>query len=428
MSALRQFVTASAIYAVTGAMVSAVPLLLIPVLTRELNPEQYGLAAIHLLCVALLTHFCGLGLNGAVNVRFFDKTTDFSRFVAACVSIIAGATALSFTVILLLSPWLSPLVQLDAKWLALAGLAAGANAIILIRLAIWQARQQPIAFGSLRLFQAATDILLTLMFVSALAYGWEGRASAVTIAYVLCALVAAGLLIRDGYLGKAPDRSTVRSALAFGLPLVPHLIGGFFLLMADRLIVANVAGMEAAGIYMVAAQVGVALNLITTSVNRAFAPWLLKNLALSDKDRDRKIVAFTYTYLAGLLILSAAFAIVCVIALPIVADSSYAAAIPLVPYIVAGSFFTGAYYMVTNYIFFRSRTGLLSTSTIIIGLLNLLLSYVLITAFGMIGAAYSFATAQAVLFAATWIIAHRVHPMPWGDPDFSYFAFKRHRN
>jgi O-antigen/teichoic acid export membrane protein len=82
-------------------------------------------------------------------------------------------------------------------------------------------------------------------------------------------------------------------------------------------------------------------------------------------------------------------------------------------FILLGNAFMGMYYMVTNYIFFSRRTGLLSTLTISIGVLTVVLSWFLINSYGIKGAAIGFMLGQASLFVGAWILSNYCVPMPW---------------
>ena len=69
--------------------------------------------------------------------------------------------------------------------------------------------------------------------------------------------------------------------------------------------------------------------------------------------------------------------------------------------------------MVTNYIFFSKKTGLLSVASISSGFINLLLLIVFVRILGLQGAAIAFALSMGIRFLLTWLIAHKRHPMPW---------------
>jgi O-antigen/teichoic acid export membrane protein len=99
--------------------------------------------------------------------------------------------------------------------------------------------------------------------------------------------------------------------------------------------------------------------------------------------------------------------------LPLIVGPQFQSAGPLLVFILIGNAFIGMYYMVTNYIFYSRRTGLLSALTISVGLLTIGLSWLLIHAYGVIGAAIGFMVGQAILFLGAWILSNRCMPMPW---------------
>jgi Na+-driven multidrug efflux pump len=78
-----------------------------------------------------------------------------------------------------------------------------------------------------------------------------------------------------------------------------------------------------------------------------------------------------------------------------------------------GFLFSGMYYLVTNYIFFAQRTGRLAVVTATTAIINIALTYALITVNGGLGAAQSMAISFAISFVLTWIVSQRAYPMPW---------------
>lgn len=99
----------------------------------------------------------------------------------------------------------------------------------------------------------------------------------------------------------------------------------------------------------------------------------------------------------------------------LIAGEKYSAAVDVIGWLALGQAFHGMYMMVTNYIFYSKRTGLLSLSTITAGLINVWLLMILIPFMGLKGAAIAFAISQSIKFLLTWYIAHLRHPMPWFD-------------
>ncbi|TLY91398.1 MAG: hypothetical protein E6K40_14960 [Gammaproteobacteria bacterium] len=403
------------VYALTNAISAAISLLVLPVLTRVLTPEEYGRVAMFSVVLTLFGAFTGLNVHGAIGIRYFEKKQiDFPRYVATCLIILAVSTLVVLALVCLLLPWLELAAKLPARWLLAAVLVSAAQTLIQAQLAIWQSARQPWAYGALRLGQSILDGSISLVLVLALGLAWEGRVAGIASAAGLIGVVTLLLLVRHGWVRFPGKRDYAHNALRFGIPLVPHVVGGMLLVMIDRVMISNVLDIASTGIYMVALQVGMVLGLATDSFNRAYAPWLLATLTERQPGRDAAIVRFTYGYFLVVCVIAVLLGVFAPAILGILVGDKFRAAAPIVVYITLGFAFGGMYYMVTNYVFFAGRTASLAAITTISGVSNVALTYWLLHRSGVIGAAQAFMLAQALLFGGTWWLAHRSRPMPWG--------------
>lgn len=408
-----RFVRTAMIYAGTSALASGIPILLMPLLTRVLPPEDYGRIALFLLGINFMSVITCIGLNGAMSVKYFREDIDFPRYVGSCIWIVIGLSVVYLLATPLYLGPLSAVMEIGPSVMLLMVLSASANAVILIRLAIWQVKYQAGRFGGLRIMQAGLDVGFSLLLVLVLYWGWEGRVYGASVAFLGAGALCLVSLARDGLLVARPDRAYLHDALLFGIPLMPHLVAGLLMMLADRFLVANLLSIEAAGVYMVAVQIGLALNLIVASVNQTFAPWLMRQLSAEDGVRDIRIVRVTYLYIASLLVIALVLGQLARIALGVIAGEAYQDAAVVIPLITLGVAASGGYYMVTNYIFYASKTAWLSALTTVVGTGSVGLSYLLIARFGILGAGMGFALSQTVMFLTTWRLAHYCRPMPW---------------
>lgn len=414
MTGARTIVGPALIYVVANATTASIPLLLLPLFTRVLSPVDYGFIAMFGVVVQLLGAITGLSVHGAISVRFFDRDAiDFPRFVGSCLMVLAGSLLVVLAIVTLFLPLLEDFTKLPGIWLLIAVLVSGANFVIQSQLAIFQSAGQPVRFGLLRLSQAAMDLGLSLTLVIGLGLAWEGRAIGVAVAAAAAAAIALAMMARGGWVSFPGTREYAHQALRFGLPLVPHAVGGLLIASVDRLMIGNILDVSSAGIYLVAVQIGLVLNLITDAGNRAFAPWLMRSLKQSDPDLDLAVVRMTYVGFAALLAMGFAIGLAAQPILKVLVGEHFQAAGPMVIYIAMGQAFGGMYYLVTNYVFLAGKTGRLAIVSLTSGLINVALSYILLTTRGLEGAAQAFMTAQLLLFLGTWSIAARVRPMPW---------------
>ncbi len=408
-----KLIRATLLYAGSSALVSGISVGLLPILTRAFSPEDFALMSLFVICVNALSALCGMGLHGAINVRYVDKSISFSDFVSTSIWLTLISACIVGVLMLFAQTPLVRLTELPPQWLYFALFAALANGVLLIRLAIWQAQRRAGLFATTRVVQALVDLTTTLVFIYVLHLGWQGRGYGVFAAFIAMGGFSLILLWHEGFLKPRMERDYVKNALGFGVPLLPHLLGSQVMFMSDRLIVTNLLGLETGGVYMAAAQIGLGLNLVVVSMNRAFSPWLLRSLSRNDQTAERRIVRLSYLYFLCLIGLGLLMCALCYFALNLILPPAYAEAQRIIYPIIFGNVFTGAYFVVTNYIFYANRTGWLSMITVAVGLTSVVLSYAFISNWGLAGAGYAFLISQIMLFCITWWVAQKAHKMPW---------------
>lgn len=412
----------AAIYTLSNFVVAGVPFLLLPVLTRVLDPAAYGTVAMFSLVVAFMSVCVGLNVHGAITVRYFDRSSfDIPKYVSTALVILVVSTGLMLTVVFIAGTKLAEITAIPTEWLYAAVLVAFLQFLVQILLALWQASKKPIRFGALRISHALLDAIASVVLVVVLSLSWEGRLSGMVAAWMCAATIAVYFLVREGWLAKNVDPVYAKDALKYGVPLVPHAVGGLLLGMVDRFMVNNILDVSSTGIYVVAVQLGLILGMLADSFNKAFAPWLMEKLSNVNNESQKKIVIFTYIYFFSIIVFAVLGAVVAPYVLPFIVGVEFQAAGSLLVFILLGNAFIGMYYMVTNYIFYSRRTGLLSALTISIGLMTIGLSWFLIHAYGIKGAAIGFMIGQACLFLGAWVLSNYCVPMPW----FKVFLPKR---
>jgi O-antigen/teichoic acid export membrane protein len=186
--------------------------------------------------------------------------------------------------------------------------------------------------------------------------------------------------------------------------------------VADKLLVVALLGAADLGAYGVAWQLCLVLSLLTDSANRSYGPWLYAFLAAGKHQQAQpalRLVKLTYLALAGLLLASIVFGVALKALITAFANVDYVVARSCVLPISLGHAFTGAYYLVVNYVMFRQRFLILAAVSIGAGASNVALALLLIPGAGIEGAAWAFAASQALLFVGAWWLAARQVPMPW---------------
>lgn len=414
MASSRALLQNAAVYSFSNVLNAAIPFLLLPILTRVLLPADYGVLAMFNATLGILGAFTGLSVHGAVNVRFVDRENlDFPQYVGSCLCVLLLSTLATLVVVALLLKPLSDFTAVPPMWLLLAVVLSGCNFLIQVRLGIWMMAKRPVSYGTFQLSLSLLNLGLSLIFVVFMQLNYEGRLMGQLLAVILFALIGLLSLSTAGWIKFRPSWLYMREALDFGLPLVPHVIGGFLVAVADRFIIKQQIGLEAAGIYMVAVQLGLGMGLLADAFNKAFVPWLYEQLKAETLEIKRRIVKGTWGYFCAALASAGVVALLSYWIIFLVAGPPYIGASVALAWIALGQAFGGMYLMVTNYIFYKRKTKVLAWTTLLSGGIGVFLTWVLTPIFGIAGAGLSFAVAMCIRFLLTWFLSQRVCSMPW---------------
>lgn len=409
----------ASIYLVSNIINSAIPFFLLPVLTKYLNPLEYGQVAMFQVTIGALASIIGLNAAGAANRHFFESDandTSIKEFVSTCVQIIFTSAFFIFFVVLIFSKPLESITGLSKFFLYYATLSTTMLATSTLLLNQWQVRKKALTFGIFQISQSLLNMLLSLLFVVVWKNGSAGRIEAQTIALTTFGVVAFFLLKKENLLKfKFFKKQYWSESLHFGVPLIPHVAGNFILTSADRFIISNKLGLSEAGIYMVAVQISMGLVLIFDAINKAYVPWLYNHLKNNIYQQKITIVKLTYLWFFGIVLIMLIGFQLGPLLVKIVAGKDYSRAGDVVGWIIAGQCFLGMYLMITNFIFFSKKTLRLSAVTITSGFLNIALIFLLIPVIGLKGAAIGFCASMAIRFIFAWMVSATCYPMPWFD-------------
>jgi len=404
----------SGTYALANLINSAIPFLLLPVLTRYLTPFDYGIVAMFQVLLGILGSFTGLSVHGAVARHYYERENlDFPNYVGNCFLILGGSASLVALVVWALARPISRLSEFPATWLWAVVLVCVGQFVVLVFLAICQVRVKPFAYGRFQISLTLVNVILSLVFVVLLGMGWQGRVLGQVLAYAGFATLAFWVLRKDGWVRLTFRKEYFRSALHFGVPLIPHAFGMWAITMTDRVLITRMVSVSDTGVYVVGAQIGMIIGVCQDAFNRAWVPWLYEKLKREDPVWNAKIVKITYCYDVIIVVVALLLAWIAPWFLKFYVGKSFVGAGKYVFWIALGYAFNGMYKMLSGYIFYEKKTALLSIVTFITAITNLIVSYVLIKENGPIGAAQGTMIAFAISFVLTWFLANKVLKMPW---------------
>ena len=406
-----RFVRSVGTYGLASAANGLLGFALLPVLTRYLTPDDFGLIAMFLLLGAILRPLVGLCLDAAILRRVVDTPeAELGRMVGVALLFnLAGLVAVGGVVLVgvgQIAAW----TLVPPFWIRLAVVYAALESVLTIPLAVLRMRMRARAFAGVQLVRGAGAFGLSLWLVVGLELDWQGRLYALLAAVLLASGVGVLLLWRGGLLRPDASPARLRPLLSYGAPLVPHVLGGVAIAVTDRLFLAHMVGLDEVGIYSVAMQLGLVIALLEDSFNKGWTPSLFRRLQGEDR---ALIVIHIYAYCLFLLLFALGLALVAPFLVELLFGRDFTRVGAFMFWVSLGLAFGGIYKMPASLLFYAEKTHLIATVSVISAVVNVVANYVLIKANGGLGAAQATCVAYLVSLVLAWLLSLRAVRMPW---------------
>jgi O-antigen/teichoic acid export membrane protein len=350
----------------------------IPLFTRWLAKEEYGILSIFTSLVTLMTIGFGLNLRGGIIRYYFENEDDFDAALGSNLIFISVFNFFLLIFLFLVNNQLADFFTIDRRVFFLAVVAALFSVPLEIYLRYLQGSKQSKKFFHVSVVRIAGVLAVAIGIMYYLSkeryYGKIFGELAVT------GLLAVYAIYKMTKLAKfAFDWKYIRYTLRFSLPLIPHAMSRYILGYFDRIIINQLGTAVETGIYSFAYDVGMAMNVIVMATIKAWHPIFFEeynNKNYEKIDRMVKDYAQKIYFFAVVIILFAKETTL------IIADRKYYDALEIIPVIVLGYVFVFLYTLYFQYASYRKRTELISLNTFIAGFVNIFLNYWLIPIYG----------------------------------------------
>ena len=400
------------IYFISSVIQNLIPFFVLLIITNYIIPSEYSIIAMYTLVVSFLTAFVGINAHGAISRKFVDKDKiNFPLYIGNSFIIYLISILIVLLLTLLLVDKLKEITLLSSAWIFVALFSSSMQFFISIYMTLLQMQQKSLGYGMFNIIRSVLNTSLILLFVVFYEFGWQGYLEANILVISFFSLISLMLLVKANEIKIIYNKEYFNQILKFGIPLIPHALGALAISMTDRILLINLVGEEATGIYQLGWQLALPISLLVEAFKNGYIPWLFAKL--SDRLHDAKVVIVTYSIIVSIFIVTTFFIFIVNFIIVNFFSDLYIKSAEVVPYLAYGLAFNGAYYTVGLIISYAERTGVLAILTFITGILNLILSYYFISLYGMIGAAQGTLVAYLITFLLTWMLSLKIYPMPW---------------
>lgn len=401
-------------FAVCNCISSGITFLSMPLFTRLMSSDQYGVVTVYNSWVQVFSVFATLNLSaGAFNNGMVKFSDDRDRYSSSMQGLFAAVNLVVGLVIVGACMFVPGAVDLPLPLVACIFAQIFANQIF----ALWSARQRyEYRYRSLLAMTFVFAVAVTVLSVIAVAIAPDDsmKAPVKVVSSAFGGLLVA-LVIIVATQRKAP-RPYVgkywKFAFAFSVPLIPHYLSLIVLGQIDRIMIASMIGESVAAHYAVAYTIGMALSIISSALNSSIVPWQFEKM----KRGDFEGLSQRATAMVALLsVVGIAVALISPEILYIAAPPEYQEAVIVMPPVVMSVVFTFIYNVLSNYEFYYMENKFISIASVFAAAVNVFSNMLFIPVFGFAAAAYSTVACYALLALAHTLFSLKVCRKHVGD-------------
>jgi len=416
----------TAIYGAGNVLTRLIWFVLLPVMTRILSPEQFGVQVLFYILIAIMMEIVRLGQDVAL-LRYFIPEKDAERrrtifstifwaslLVTSIISAVIWLGAEHWVRVIVTMPepypdWMVITLKLCAVIIWLDNMAA-------FPLIVMRGENRPGWFLFAKLTGVVVQAGITAWFLISLDRGvqgiFEGNVIASAVVLIICLpLVFARLKI-------AFDRAILRRCLGFGLPNVPNVLFVLIIELSDRKILELFRTAWEVGIYSVGYKLGMFLAIFAMGFRLAWQPFFMQ---VSGEAKARRIYARVLTYYIAVaawlfLVLTAFIEPLVEWDIPGIGhliDPKYWDGIGVFPIVSLAHIFNGMFAVFVVGIYLKDRMRALPVITAAAAVLNLGGNLLLVPRYGIWASAWLTVAAYALMAGLLFGYVQRIYPVPW---------------
>lgn len=370
-----------------GFLQRGISIITTPIFTRVLSTDDYGMFSVFNAYYAVIVIITTLYLHqGVINNAFVKSLVSNEKVVSAFQSLSLTVSSIFFILALIFRKQLSILMGLPITVIVIMFLAF----MFVEPYNIWVIYKRyqfdykrPVATSVI------ISILTPLISVIAVLITQGNQGIARIVSYVCVNIIIPGAFFYIVNYVKDHtffDKALWTYALSFNIPLLAHYLSETLLNQTDRIMINAYLGTSEAGIYSVAYSAASLFTIFSSALNTAFVPWTYQKLKAKDYKAIEKVGYIVLGFLAAILSIMIMFAPEIVY---ILAGSKYTGAVYLIPTLSASVFFGYMYQLFSRVELYYEKKSYTVISTITAALFNIVLNALWIPRFGFTAAGYS---------------------------------------
>ena len=398
----KKAIRAGVWYTFGNFLVKGVVFLTLPIFTRLLTTQEFGDFNNFIAWMSLLAIISSLSLHASINRARFDFQERIDEFLSSIIVLSTLFTAVCYLAVISFSSFFTILFDMDIRYIHIMFITL----LVSPAMELMQTRNR--LFHQYKLFvlysilSSLGSAILAIILVTQLEDKLFGRIFGMALPIVIINLVIFLTILLKG---RRVSLQFWKYALITCVPLLPHLLAGNILSTSDRLIIQQYCGPQDLALYSLTYSVSTIVAVIWTSMNQAWAPWMMEKMNQGNHQEIRrrfKPYLLLFIAIAQVIILLAPEIVL------VLGGPSYLQAKYVMPPVITGGVFQFAYSLYVNIEIYERKTVFISMGTVLAALINVSLNLVLIPRYGYMVAAYTTLFSYFLLMLFHYLIVRKL--------------------
>lgn len=356
--------------------------LTIPIYTRILTTNEYGLVSTYIATVAMLSIVIGIALHMSVRSSFVDYKNNEYDFLSSMIYLNNLSTVLFSILIFIFYIILMPQIHFI---IILAVIIQSHSSSILQYFSIFLMMKIRYKLRTLMIFlpNLLTNIISIFVIIFVLNNDkYLGRIFVGSLIYFVFSIFVQFYVNNKSKISY--NKEYIRYALKISVPIVFHGLSLSILNQSDRIMLTTIVGPTQTGIYSLIYNFSMIAMILISSVEGVWVPWFTRKMNEKKYDQINKSskIYINFISISILMILMVSPEV-----LRLLAPKEYWEGFIIIPPIIVSSFIVFCYTLYVNVEHFYKKTISIAKNTIIAAALNIILNFIFIKNLGYFGAA-----------------------------------------
>lgn len=414
MSFSQKQVTNTTLYMIPVIVGNLIPILTLPIFTRILSVEDYGVYALSLVYAIFVTGVANFGLIIGYERNFFESkdVKKIGGLLYATVLFVFIALLFFGVITFLTKDFLSKKIIGSEKYGYLLFWSYCSNGVMTLKtyfLTYFKNTENAKSYVWYSVDETLIGVIFSFFFVAYLRIGVMGL---IWGQLVGSSMVLVLLLIKfKRMLPFNLDLFGLKNSLKLSLPLTSRIFFGVINSQFDKYMIGVLGSLGGVGIYNFGQKIGNISFTFMTAIQNVYSPQVYRRMFEMGEEGKTSIgkylTPFFYFSIAGSFLL----ALFCEELIILLTPKSYHGAIDVVSILclLYGTYFFGK----QPQLVYAKKTGLISLITLLTILLNIFINLPLIKMWGYMGAAYGTLTAGLISGIISFMLCQKYYTINW---------------